>query len=210
MAMTTSPPLLGVDFTSAPTRRKPITVAHGTRIGDLLRLDRLDVHDSFAGFERQLAEPGPWLGAFDFPFGLPREFVDSLHLGRDIDSVIGELHRRCISRMGFRALVDAWGNARPAGLSLPHRCTDRATPRVTSTSPLQTRFVPVGFMYFEGLSRLVSAGVTIPGMRQGDDPRIAVEGYPRLLAHELIDRRSYKNDTGAERCNVSFRQACMK
>ena len=33
------------------------------------------------GFEAVLAEPGPWYGAFDFPFGLPRAFVESLALG---------------------------------------------------------------------------------------------------------------------------------
>ena len=35
---------------------------------------------TLAGFEALLAAPGPWFGAFDFPFGLPRELVDSLAL----------------------------------------------------------------------------------------------------------------------------------
>ena len=33
--------LLGIDFSSAPTRRKPITVALGQRQGQILRLERL-------------------------------------------------------------------------------------------------------------------------------------------------------------------------
>jgi hypothetical protein len=70
---------------------------------------------------------------------------------------------------------------------------------VTSTSPLQTRYVPVGFMYFEGWARLVAAGVSAPGLRAGDPARVALEGYPGLLAHELIGARSYKNHDGAER-----------
>ena len=77
-----SPRLLGVDFTSAPSRRKPITVAHGRLSGagarQVLRLERVDTCDRFDAWERVLAEPGPWLGAFDFPFGLPREFVQDL------------------------------------------------------------------------------------------------------------------------------------
>jgi hypothetical protein len=48
-------------------------------------------------------------------------------------------------------------------------------------------------MYFEGLTRLVAANVTLPGLRAGDPARVAVEGYPGRLAFELIGRRSYKN-----------------
>jgi len=35
--------LLGVDFTCAPGRRKPITVARGQRQGSVLRLERMNV-----------------------------------------------------------------------------------------------------------------------------------------------------------------------
>lgn len=190
--MTPSPPLWGVDFSSSPSRRKPITVARGRREGAAVRLLGLDLLPALADFERLLAEPGPWFGAFDFPFGLPRAFVEAHSLGGGTDEVIAALRARCPTRMTFRALVDAWGNGRAAGQRLPHRATDTAHP-ATSSSPLQTRYVPVGFMYYEGLSRLVAAGVTLPGLRRGDPARVAVEGYPGRLAFALIGRRSYKN-----------------
>jgi hypothetical protein len=190
--------LWGVDFSSAPTRRKPITLARGRREGASLRLLALDALPTLAAFEALLAEPGPWFGAFDFPFGLPREFVASLALGESPDAVIAELQRRCVDRMAWRALVDAWGNGRPAGRRLVHRATDTAH-AVTSSSPLQTRYVPVGFMYFEGLARLVAADLGLPGLRRGDPLRLAVEGYPGRLAFELIGRRSYKNEATPER-----------
>jgi hypothetical protein len=83
-----APQLLGVDFTSAPTRRKPITLARGRLLGSVLRFERLDVFNDFAAFEAALAGAGPWLGAFDFPFGLPREFVEALQLGDSTDAVM--------------------------------------------------------------------------------------------------------------------------
>ncbi|WP_425261250.1 DUF429 domain-containing protein [Rubrivivax sp. RP6-9] len=199
MPVHTMQPLWGVDFSSAPTKKKPITVARGRRAGDVLRLDGLDALPSLAGFEALLATPGPWFGAFDFPFGLPRGFVDAQALGDSAAAVNAALRARCATRMDFRALVDAWGNTQPAGQRLLHRATDGAMPGIRSSSPLQTRYVPVGFMYFEGFSRLLQAGVHLPRLHAGDPARVAVEGYPGLLAFELIGRRSYKNDDSAER-----------
>lgn len=191
--------LLGVDFSSAPSKKKPITVARGRLAGSVLRLDRLDSLCTLDAFAALLAEPGPWVGAFDFPFGLPRAFVDDLGLGADAAAVLAEARRRAPSRMAWRALVDAWGNGRPPGQRLLHRRADGAMPGLSSTSPLQTRYVPVGFMWYEGFARIAAAGVQVPRLLAGDAARTAVEGYPGLLAHELIGRRSYKNSAEPDR-----------
>src|SRR4030095_7379886 len=45
---------------------------------------------------------------------------------------------------------------------------------------------------------LLAAGVHIPGLHEGDPRRVALEAYPRLLARELIGRRSYKSDDRAK------------
>ena len=191
--------LLGIDFTSAPSRRKPVTVARGSVRRGALQLDAVQACPRWPDFEAVLAEPGPWLGAFDFPFGLPRAFVDDLALGQGAAAVSAELRRRCADRMAWRALVDTWNAGRTPGQRLPHRATDRALAGVTSTSPLQTRYVPVGFMYFEGLPRLLAAGLHLPGLHDGDRGRVALECYPGALAQALIGRRSYKNALDADR-----------
>ena len=106
---------------------------------------------------------------------------------------------RCATRMAWRAFIDTWGNSQPAGARLLHRRTDAAS-AVTSTSPMQTRYVPVGLMYYEGVGRLIDAGVTVPGLRHAGDPaRVALEAYPRRLAHALVERRSYKNSDEGDR-----------
>ncbi len=192
--------LAGIDFSSSPSRRKPITVATGRLVdgGAVLRVEGLAELVTLDAFAAWLQTPGPWLGAFDFPFGLPRRFVDANALGSTAAEVIAEVHRRAPTRMAWRALIDAWGNTQPAGARLLHRRTDVASP-VGSTSPLQTRYVPVGLMYYEGVARLVASGVSMPGLHAGDDGRIALEGYPRRSAHAIVGRRSYKNGDDDER-----------
>jgi hypothetical protein len=191
--------LWGIDFTSAPTPRKPIVVASGHCVGRVLRLQQLQQLPRMVQFEALLHSSGPWLAALDLPFGLPAEFVRAQNLGATAAEVMAQVQQRCTTRMAFRAWVDAWGATRPAGQRLLHRRTDGAMPGISSTSPLQTRYVPVGFMYYEGFSRLLGAGVHLPGLRAADPTRTALEAYPGLLAHEVIGRRSYKNDASSER-----------
>jgi hypothetical protein len=192
--------LAGIDFSCSPSRRKPITVATGRLADDgaVLRLEELVELHTLDAFAAWLQRSGPWLGAFDFPFGLPRAFVDANALGTSTADVIAEVHRRAPTRMAWRGLIDTWGNAQPAGSRLLHRRTDAAS-HVTSTSPLQTRYVPVGLMYYEGVARLVAAGVSMPALHAGDADRVALEGYPRRLAHAIVARRSYKNGDDEER-----------
>ena len=75
--------VLGVDFTSAPRPRKPITVARGRLARGAFALGAIEPIVDWPGFEQLLATRGPWIGGFDFPFGLPREAVVDLGWPQD-------------------------------------------------------------------------------------------------------------------------------
>lgn len=188
--------LLGVDFSSAPSRRKPITVAHGRRAGAVLRLDRLEALPTLDDFEALLARPGPWLGGFDLPFGLPRELVDSLGWPQDWAALI--THYAAMERAALRAVFKAWCDARPAGHKFAHRACDRpagSSPSMKWVNP------PVAWMLHAGAPRLLAAGLSLPGLWDGpgrDPQRLALEAYPGLLARELLGARSYKSDEPAK------------
>ena len=76
--MDPEPQLLGCDFSSRPSRRKPIVIALGRASGGRVTLSKLERLESLEAFGAWLAAPGRWIGAFDFPFGLPRALVEEL------------------------------------------------------------------------------------------------------------------------------------
>ena len=186
-------PLIGCDFSSAPTARKPIVVAEGTECGGRVLLSRLHRIASLDDFAEWLACDQLWVGAFDFPFGLPRELVEHLAWPLQWRPLI--THYASLSRSEIREVFAAFCNARPAGQKFAHRMTDRpagSSPSMKWVNP------PVAFMLHAGVPRLLSAGVHLPGLHDGDERRVALEGYPGLLAREVLARRSYKSDDKAK------------
>lgn len=188
--------LAGVDFTSRPTARKPITVALGAAAGCVLRLERIELHAEFAGFAAWLRTPGPWVGAFDFPFGLPRELVETLGWPRDWLALMR--HYAAQPRERLRDTFAAFCDARPAGAKFAHRACDipaGASPSMKWVNP------PVAWMLHAGVPLLIDAGLDLPGLHAGDAARVALEGYPGLLAREVLGQRSYKSDDRAKQTN---------
>ena len=61
--------ILGIDFTSAPKARKPITCVRISLDGRDIEFEALERWNSFYGFEQMLAADGPWIAGIDFPFG---------------------------------------------------------------------------------------------------------------------------------------------
>ena len=182
-------PLAGVDFTSRPTPRKPITVALGRLDRGVVRLEQLHAHAGFDSFSAWLDTPGPWLAVLDLPFGLPRELVLALGWPTDWEPLIR--HYASLTRAQIRDAFAAFCDARPAGAKFAHRATDRpagSSPSMKWVNP------PVAYMLHAGVPLLLRAGVTLPGLHAGDPSRVALEGYPGLLAREVLGARSYKSD----------------
>ena len=181
--------VLGVDFTCAPRRAKPIVVSVCSFRKNVLQVEAIEQILDFKSFERFLLQPGPWVGGFDFPFGLPRELVRDLgwpEKWRALVEFCGDL-----TRPEFRGILDGYRATRPAGKKYAHRKTDLPA---GSSSPMKLVNPPVALMFQEGAPRLIDAGVHLPGLLDGDRTRIALEAYPGLYARSVLGRVSYKND----------------
>lgn len=142
------------------------------------------------------------MGAFDLPFGLPRELVQTL--GWPTDWAPCMAHYATLSRVQVRSEFAAFCNARPAGAKFAHRATDRpagSSPSMKWINP------PVALMLHAGVPLLLQAGATLPGLyspsggKSGasrSQLKVALEGYPGLLAREMLGNRSYKSDDKAK------------
>lgn len=185
--------LLGCDFSSSPTRRKPIVLAWGTAQGQRVRLERLQRCESLDDWAAVMTQPGDWVGGFDIPFGLPRELVTTLDWPLNWHACM--LHFARLERVAIRATFKAFCDARPVGHKFAHRATDGpagSSPSMKWVNP------PVAFMLHAGVPRLLQAGVHFPGLHAGDMRRVALEAYPGMLARAVLGARSYKSDDRAK------------
>jgi len=170
-----------------------VLLADGECRGAVMRLGGLRALPTLDGLAAALREPGPWVGAFDFPFGLPRELV--LALGWSTEWLPLMRHYTSLDRAQIRTMFKAFCDARPAGAKFAHRACDLpagSSPSMKWVNP------PVAWMLHAGVPLLIDAGVHLPGLHDGDRTRVALEGYPGLLARELVGRRSYKSDDVAK------------
>jgi hypothetical protein len=191
-----APLLIGVDFSSRPTRRKPIVVAQGLQHGAAVQLRRIERLATLDAFGAWLAQTPAWVGGFDLPFGLPRELVESLGWPIDWRACID--HYTSLTRPVIRDSFASFCDARPTGGKFAHRACDGpagSSPSMKWVNP------PVAYMLHAGLPLLLAAQAWCPAHEpepQQPAARIALEAYPGLLARELIARRPYKSDDVAK------------
>ena len=181
--------ILGVDFTSAPTRHKPITCAVANFADRTLHIESVQSLPTFADFEHMLAQSHSYVAGFDFPFSQPRRLIENLGWPTVWDELI-----HLISAMGkdaFESELRRYIAQQPIGDKLHSRSTDI---RTHALSPMKLDFIPVGKMFFQGAPRLLAAGLNILPCHPTDDTRIVLEVYPALVNRRLNRKQPYKQD----------------
>jgi hypothetical protein len=196
---------VGVDFTSAPSPRKPITVAIGTWhpgrprprffLADVRPLETLDE------FSAWLRSAESWTGGFDLPFGQPRTLVEHAGWPTSWPALVRDYCGR--PRPALRETFRAWCAARPVGDKFAWRAADKpagSSPAMRWANP------PVAWMMHAGIGRMLDAGLVFPAhahpagarrLRPGaGTARIALEAYPGFTARQVC-RGSYKSDVAA-------------
>ncbi len=179
--------IYGLDFTSSPNKRKPITCAVGSLTRDLLAVEVVEELPSFAAFESFLDRPGPWRAGLDFPFGQPRRLLVELHRTGDWASSVSWLAAR--GREAFEELLRSYRASRPKRDKQHRRQTDELA---GSRSPMMCYGVPVAKMFFEGAPRLLRSNISILPVLPRNDSRVGVEPYPKLVAARYAEGRAYK------------------
>lgn len=179
--------LLGVDFTSAPSNRKPITVAEGNFNNRTLTIIKIHRLTSFEQFEDFLDQKGPWMAGMDFPFGLPGAFLSALGLPHDWPGYVQALTRR--PRSEFEKKIKRFKSRHASPYKEPLRFTDLLA---SAQSPLKLVNPPVARMFYEGASRLFKSGASILPGRPKKGSRIILEAYPALIARRYA--KTYKSE----------------
>jgi hypothetical protein len=198
--------VLGIDFTSAPSRRKPITVAVGRLVlgrsapaYEVHAIRSLATRGEFASL---LSAPGPWLGGFDLPFGQPRTLIEHENWPTDWREFVRFYCGQ--PRESLREVFRRWCAGRPAGDKFAWRKADKpagSSPAMRWTNP------PVAWMMHAGIGVMLEAGLAFPAHgvpdaaenateTAGPVRRIALEAYPGFTARQVC-RKSYKSDVRA-------------
>ena len=195
--------ILGIDFTSRPSRRKPMTAVRCKLLERELSFQSLELWTDYTELEHFLSSPGPWIAGFDFPFGQSRTFVQNIGWPLSWPEYVN--HVGTLNRAQYVAGLNHYRSTRVMGDREHRRLADIAA---SSISPQKLYGVPVGLMFFEGAQRLLQSEVTVPLLRIGDPNRVAVEAYPGVLARVLIGRRGYKNDTKRKQTEDQLSARC--
>ena len=133
--------IVGIDFTSAPRPRKPITLAIGrlakSQVAggelDTLHIDEHRRLPTLAAFEQWLATPDTWIGRLRLPFRPAATLPAGAGVGCDGRSGrpaarMGRHNRACrgAEPPELVSRCRAWTPPRPVGAKFAHRATDRA------------------------------------------------------------------------------------
>lgn len=181
--------IYGLDFTSAPSWRKPLILVGCSLEGGYLRPESSETLAGFGELESFLTGDGTWVCGMDFPFGQPRGLVEALGWPPSWEGYVGKVSRS--TKDEFEDAIKADMATRPPGSKFRYRLADR---RSRSTSAMRLFRVPVGKMFYRGAPLLLGSGVSVEPCRPTGVGRVAVEAYPAVVARRFLGRRGYKSD----------------
>lgn len=187
----------GVDFTSAPQKRKPIVIAE-------CRVDSTFEFVQFLEFV-SLSEFDEWLHSFegvagiDAPFGFPVEFRNALGLQGD-----WEAQAKQIEEIGFDSIfkiANDFRALRPVGDKEPKRLADEVTQSVSSMKMYNP---PIGRMAVRIIPQLAKTDACIFPVRMNDSSRVIFEIYCTPFARKVVGRTPYKNKPGLREVRIQI------
>ena len=170
----------GIDFTSAPTDKKPLTQSVCYLSGTRLRLkdQRLRTSEELSAFE----PAGPMDRGARFSIW-PAEEADR---ESEMAAAVAGIHscRGSMTKREFEDCLRRYQHGRPKGEMRHSRAVDVLA---GSCSPMQLDFIPVAKMFYEGAKRLLYSNATVvPFESRGSNAGVVVEGYPALVARRWI------------------------
>ena len=195
--------VFGLDFTSAPSKSKPLVFVHGygTSRSNLF-IFKLELWSNFINFEKFLSQKGPWVAGFDFPFGLPIDFLKKNKLSLNWNKYVNYLGK--YTKNELEQKIKTFKDAQPYGQKDLNRITDSMN---KARSPLKIINPPLIKMFYEGAKRLANSGITVIPFHLPHDNRIVFETYPALLSR--LYTGSYKSNRTIER-NKNLRMSRQK
>ena len=168
--------IYGMDFTSAPRRKKPITYTECTLKNSILRVNNLRSLENFNCFEDFLNNEGDWILGIDFPFSLPRKLITNLELPLSWEGYV-EITAK-MDKHTFENMLTEYCHSRSKGDKHHFRVTDK---KAKSCSPMMLYGTPVGKMFYQGAFRFLKSSVSILPGRSIIGSRIVVEVYLKLV-----------------------------
>ncbi len=191
--------IYGIDFTSTPSPKKPITVTEGVLKNKIFHVIKLHSILDFKSFEDFLNLKGPWVAGFDLPFGLPLNFLTLQKFPLQWEQYVAKISK--ISKPQFEEVIKKFKVSQPKGYKEPLRMTDSFS---RALSPIKLVNPPLAKMFYEGSKRLLKSGISILPCYPKNTNRIAIETYPALIAQRFAG--SYKNEKTREANHKSKRE----
>lgn len=190
----------GVDFTSAPSKAKPLTVAVCSLVGDELQLKGFmsfsaqTLQETFDSFLEFMRAAKPHIVGFDFPFSQSHKIQTGKSplfddLAWPISWQVFASRISSLSRLEFVSLFERYKEKRRTGDKQHKRIADELT---NAQSPQTLYYTPVGKMYYEGVKLFLSGLFSVVPVQMNDSSMLAVEAYPGLFVREMTSAGSYK------------------